>query len=315
MNQILSVKSTKKNKKNRMGNNAPIEIEKIVKFFAIIMIVFGIFMVGTGSYAMYQNSKLSGNSANPTIYIEDTTATEVTLQITHTKELSKVTYRWNNEDEIEINCNGKKKVEEKIQIPTGKNTLYVYAVDVNGLEGKTQKQYTLQGDIDIEIKLSQDEKSVIVTAEGKEQLSYMTYRWNDEEETTIEIGDMKTEQTINNIPAGQNTLTVVVVDINNKTETKKQEVKGVSKPKVEVTTDGSSNFIIKASDEEGIKTVEFIINETDKNVLHLDQVWPSLDDRKEFEYKYPLHDGENKLEVRVYNESDVSEVFKALVRK
>ena len=313
MNQILSVESTKKNKKNRTGNNTPIEIEKIVKFFAIIMIVFGIFMVGTGSYAMYQNSKLSGNSANPTIYIEDTTATEITLKITHNKELSKVTYRWNNEDEIEIDCKGKKQIEEKIEIPTGKNTLYVYAVDVNGLEGKTQKQYTLQGDIDIVI--NSDGKKITIDAEGKEQLSYMTYRWDDEEETTIEIGDIKTTQTINSIPAGQHTLTVVVVDINNKTETKKQEVKGVSKPKVEITTDGSSNFIIKASDEEGIKTVEFIINETDKNVLHLDQVWTSLEDRKEFEYSYPLHDGENKLEVRVYNESDISEVFKALVRK
>ena len=103
--------------------------------------------------------------------------------------------------------------------------------------------------------------------------------------------------------------------VNNKTETTEQKVKGVQRPKVEVTTDGSENFIIKASDEEGIKTVEFIINETDKNVLHLDQKWPSLDERKEFEYSYPLHDGENKLEVRVYNESGISEVFKALVRK
>ena len=315
MNQILSVESPKRNKKIKTGNNTPIEIEKIVKFFAIVMIIFGIFMVGTGSYAMYQNSKLSGNSANPTIYLEDTSATEITLQVTHNKELSKVTYNWNNEDEIEIDCKGKKKVEEKIEIPTGKNTLYVHAIDINGLKGETKKQYTLQGDIEIEIKLSDDEKSVIIKAEGKEQLSYMTYRWDEEEETTVEIGDMKTTQSINAIPAGQHTLTVVVVDINNKMETKEQEVKGVPKPKVEITTDGSSNFIIKASDEEGIKTVEFIINETDKNVLHLDQVWPESDDRKEFEYSYPLHDGENKLEVRVYNESDISEVFKALVRK
>ena len=313
MNQILSVESPKKNKKNRTGNNTPIEIEKIVKFFAIVMIVFGIFMVGTGSYAMYQNSKLSGNSANPTIYIEDTTATEITLKITHNKELSKVTYRWNNEDEIEIDCNGKKKVEEKIGIPTGKNTLYVYAIDVNGLEGKTQKQYTLQGDIDIVI--NSDGKKITIDAEGKEQLSYMTYRWDDGEETTIEIGDIKTTQTINSIPAGQHTLTVVVVDTNNKTETKEQEVKGVSKPKVNVTTDGSSKFIIKASDEEGIKKIEFILNETDKNVIHLDQVWASPEERREFEYAYPFKEGENKLEVRVYNESDIVEVFKAKVKR
>ena len=69
-----------------------------------------------------------------------------------------------------------------------------------------------------------------------------------------------------------------------------------------------------ANDEEGIKKVEFIINETEKNVLNLDQVF-SIEERKEFEYAYPLHDGENKLEIRVYNESDVCEISKVLVNK
>ena len=124
---------------------------------------------------------------------------------------------------------------------------------------------------------------------------------------------MQTEQTIE-IPKGLHTLTVIVVDINNKTETKEQEVKGVTKPTLNVTTDGSANFVINASDEEGIKRVEFIINETEKYALDLDKVY-SIDQRKEFQYSYPLHDGENKLEVTVYNESGVSETFKALVRK
>ena len=311
MNQILSVDNP--NKKRKTRNNTPVEIEKVVKFFAIVIIIFGIFMVGTASYAMYKNSKLNGNSSNPTIFIEDTSATEVTIQISHSKELSKVTYRWNNEDEIEIESSGKKNIEEKIQIPTGRNSLYVHAVDIIGLENTLQRQYVLQGDIDIVI--NSDGKKITIEAEGKEQLSYMTYRWDEEEETTIEIGDIQTTQTINTIPSGQHTLTVVVVDINNKTETKEQEVKGVSRPKVNVTTDGSSNFIITASDDEGIKTVEFIVDKTNKNILHLDQVWPSLDDRKEFEYKYPLHDGENIIEVRVYNESDLKEEFNAKLTK
>ena len=194
---------------------------------------------------------------------------------------------------------------------TGKNTITIIAVDVNGLESKTQKQYEVQGDISIEFQA--EGNNIKIKAEGNEQLSYLTYRWDEEEETRVEINNMQAEESIE-IPKGLHKLTVVVVDINNKTETKEQEIKGVTKPKVEVTTDGSSNFIIKASDEEGIKKVEFIINETDKNRLNLDQVLP-IEERKTFEYSYPLHDGENKLEVRVYNESDVSEVFKALVRK
>ncbi len=308
MNQILSVESPRKNKG---GNRAPIQIEKILKFFAIIMLIFGIFMAGTGSYAIYQNSKESTSSTNPTIYIEETSATEITLKVTHKTELSKVTYNWNNEDPTEINCSGKKNVEQKIQIPTGKNTLYIHAVDINGLEGTSQKQYTLQGDIDITFEV--EGNNIKVKAEGKEQLSYMTYRWDDEEETTIDIEDMQVEEIVN-VPSGLHTLTVSVVDINNNTETKEQEIKGVSKPNVEITTDGDGNFVIKASDEEGIKKIEFIINQTDRKRLNVDQLLP-LEERKEYEYSYPLYDGDNELEVRVYNENDVREVVKQTVRK
>ena len=58
MNQILSVeppkpKKEKKQKTKRESyGGGQIEIEKIVKFFAIVLIVFGIIMVGSGSYSM-----------------------------------------------------------------------------------------------------------------------------------------------------------------------------------------------------------------------------------------------------------------------
>ena len=314
MNQILSVEAPKKNKKVRGGNRGPADIEKILKLFAIVMLIFGIFMISSGSYAMYQNSKNIGSSAKPTIYIEETSATAITIQVSHNKELSKVTYYWNNQEPTEIECKGKKKVEQKIDIPTGKNTLTINAVDVNGLESKTQKQYTVQGDISIDVKV--EGNTLKINAEGNEQLSYLTYRWDEEEETRVDINDNSIETSVS-VPVGLHKLTVVVVDTNNKTETVEQEVKGVSKPKVEVTTDGSDYFIIIASDEEGLKKIEFIINETDKNRINLENELP-LEERKEFRYKYEgykLREGENKIEVRVYNESDISEVFKARVNK
>ena len=311
MNQILSVESPKKEKKNKTRRTGPIEIEKIIKFFSIAILLFGVFMIGSGSYSMYQDSKSEGESNKPTIEIKEDAATEITLQISSNKELTKVTYHWNNEDEIEIDTKGKKKVEQKIEIPTGKNTLNIYAVDVNGKESTCQRQYTIQGDINVELKV--EGNNIKITANGKEQLSYMTYRWDDDEETKVDINSMQTEQTIE-APKGTHTLTVVMVDINNKTETKTQEVKGVTKPKVEITTDGSANFIINASDEEGKKKVEFVINKEEQYVLNLDQVLP-LEQRKEFQYSYPLKDGENNLKVIVYNESNISETYEVVVRK
>lgn len=314
LNQILSVetpKKEKKKKKEKVRNNGPIEISSILRFFAVSLLIFGVFMIGTGSYSMYKESKNENTSNKPTIYVEEISETEIKLQITHDKALSKVTYCWNNEEQTEIEANGKKKVEQTIEIPTGDNILHVYATDINGQESEYSANYTIQGDINVDLEV--DGNNIKILAEGKNELSYMTYRWDDEEEERIEINSMQTEQTVE-IPKGLHKLTVIVVDINNKTETKEQEIKGVTKPKLEVTTDGSANFIIKASDEEGIKRVEFIINETESYSLDLDKVY-SLEERKVFEYAYPLHDGENRLEVRVYNESDVSEIAKVLVRK
>ena len=305
MNQILSVENTKKEKKKRNPNRGPADIESILKFFSIALIVFGIFMVGSGSYSMYKDSQEETASNKPTISVATLTEGQVTLTIEHSRTLSKVTYKWNDEEEIPIDCNGKRKVEQTIEIPTGTNTLSVYAEDVNGRISTYQKSYTIQGDISIEFSV--DGNNIKITTEGKEELAYLTYRWDEEEETRVDINDVRNETTVE-IPKGQHTLTVIAVDINNKTQTEEQEVKGVTKPNLEVTTDGSSNFVIKASDEEGLTRLELIRNETEKYFLN-------LEGRTELEYNFPIIEGENKLEVIVYNESDVTQTVKVKVTK
>lgn len=305
MNQILSVENTKKSKNKKVRNNGPIEIESILKFFSIAILIFGIFMIGSGSYSMYNNSQGKQSNAKPTIQVQENSTTEIILRVTHDKALSKVTYRWNNNQEIEIQSNGRRSVEQTIQIPTGDNILTIYAQDINGQETSYQKAYSVESDITIDLAV--DGNNIKITANGKDELSYMTYRWDDEEETRIDINDIQTEQSVE-IPKGQHVLTVIVVDINNKTQEKTQEIKGVIKPKLNITTDGSDNFIITASDEEGLKRLELIVNETDKYKL-------DLDGRTELEYKWAIQQGENKLEVTVYNESDVTETMRVKVTK
>ncbi len=310
MNQILSVEQPKTKKKK--ANSGPVEINKIVRFFAIAMIIFGLVITGSASYAFYKGTKSGNSQAKPTIYVEDLSDSQLKLQVTHNKPLEKVTYSWNDQDPVDLNANGKRSVEQTIEIPTGENTLYVYAVDQEGREISYPKTYTRQGNIDINFEV--DGSNLKITASGKTEISYMTYRWDDGDEQRININSIQTEQSVE-IPKGQHKLTVAVVDTNNNTETKEQEVKGVTKPKLEITTDGAANFVINASDDEGISRVEFIINETEKYALDLTKVYSSADERKTLNYSYPLHDGENKLEVTVYNDSGISETVKVLVRK
>lgn len=313
MNQILSVEdiSDKVKKRRQRMNSGPAEINNVVRFFAIAILVFGIFIIGSACYGMYKESQKEEIPIKPVMNVSQPTEKEVSLKVEHNKELSSITYSWNDEEATQVPCQGQKQVETSIEIPTGTNTLTIRAVDVAGQETSFQRNYTREGEININIEA--DGANIKVTADGKKQLSYMTYRWDEEEETKIDINSTSTEQVIE-IPKGLHTLTVIVVDENNTTETKTQEVNGVTKPELEISTDGADNFIIKASDEQGIKKVEFVINEEETYLLNLEEVY-ELEERKQFEYAYPLHDGRNRLDVTVYNESDVTETKSVVVNK
>ncbi len=316
MNQILSVDNTpkikpknQKNINNYQRNSGPIEINTIVKFFAIAILIFGVFLIGTGSYSMYMEATSGESKPKPVIYVETKQETEISLKITHESPLAKVTYQWNEDTETEVPTNGKREVETTIEIPEGTNALTVYAVDEKGQEIEYRKVYTI--DKAITINVEPNGNQLKVTVEGKHNLTYMTYRWDEEEETKIDINDIKTEQTIE-IPLGLHTLTIIAVDENNKTETYEQEVNGVVKPKIDITTDDQGNFLMKASDEKGIKKVEFIVDEGNKYLIDLERILP-VEQRKEFEYRFPVHEGENKLELIVYNEDNITETSRVSI--
>ena len=134
----------------------------------------------------------------------------------------------------------------------------------------------------------------------------MTYRWDDGEEQTIEINDTSIEEEIEAIK-GLHTLTVIVVDENNNTDTKVQRINGVSKPKLEIDFDDEiKHFVIKTSDDEKLSKIEIRLNqdENQKYEINLEDM-----DLKELEYTLPmeLQMGDNVLEVTVYNSNGVTE--------
>ena len=166
-----------------------------------------------------------------------------------------------------------------------------------------EKQYEIESNINIEVSGNK----IKITYEGDTALSYMTYRWDEEEEKRIELNDeMEIEQEIEAIK-GLHTLTVIVVDEDNNTDTKVQKINGVSKPKIVLDVDDQKeHFVIKASDDEKIEKVEFRLNQDDNQTYELNLGDENL---KELNYRVPfeLQNGENIIEVTVYNSNGVSE--------
>lgn len=298
MNQILSTSmpTDKKNRRKKSGN--PIAIESILKFFGIAILVFGVFMVGTGTYAIYRNqTEQEEQNLEPTISIENKTDKSILLKVMHKKNIDKVEYGWNNEERTVVNGNGKY-LEKEINIPSGTNTLHVLVQDEDGKQITYEKQYEIESNINFEVSGNK----IRITYQGDTLVSYMTYRWDEEEEKTIEINDTSIEQEIEAIK-GLHTLTVIVVDENNNTDTKVQKINGVSKPSVTINSDGE-HFIINTSDDEKLSKIEFKLNQDGQTYeLNLDEK-----NLKELEYTLPMamQSGDNVIEVTVYNSNGIT---------
>lgn len=305
MNQILSTSMPmdNKKKKEKKVNTNPVAIKSILKFFAIAMLIFGIFTIGTGAYAVFKNqSEQQEQNLEPSISIEDKDEKTILLKVVHKKNIAKLEYRWNDEESTVVNGNNGKYIEKQIKVPSGKNTLHVLVVDEDGKEIPYEKQYERESKINFEVSGNK----IKITYEGDKKVSYMTYRWDEEEEKTIQINDTKIDQEIDAIK-GLHTLTVIVVDEDNNTDTKVQKINGVSKPKITVAVDDAKqHFVIKASDDEKITTIVFRLNQDDNQYYTLNIADMNYND---IQYVLPmeLQSGENTIEVTIKNASGVTE--------
>ena len=123
MNQILSVdNNNKKGSKNRQ----PADIKSVSKFFAIAVMVFGVFLIASSSYGMYKEGQEKEEKlTKPTINLETKSEDAILLKIMHDKEIDKVGYYWNDEEPVIIEGKGRKYIEQEIEIPGGENVLHI----------------------------------------------------------------------------------------------------------------------------------------------------------------------------------------------
>lgn len=267
MNQILDYNPNSKSSKSSGGS------DKVVRVFAIILIIFAVALIAVVGYGMVSNKKevndvaVQETKADIVVEVEETQAT---IKVTHDKNIQKLIYSWNTSSERTIKGSDKY-MEETIDIPAGDNTLHIKVIDEKGIETTRDEEISAEQGVDIinpVIELSLDGKNLKVKATDETALDFLTYRWNEDEEQTVyaEEGSKEIETEIE-ILKGKNDLTVVAVDASSNTTTETKSFTGLTKPEITVTlSEDGSSIDIKAVHESGIESVAFNFNNADYNV-------------------------------------------------
>lgn len=309
MNQILSVETPKKNKNSKKAST-----HSVVVVFAIILLLLGIGITSTGAVLYYKNISNKNESeipnvstTKPKITIEVESASLINIVASHDKEISNITYKINDEDPVKVDGKGEKQLEKEVELPVGETVVEVTATDINGISSSYETHFDVAQKPTI--KLEPAESKVKATIESTINIDYVEYYWDEDEENgeKFTINDVK-NSTLIDILEGEHTLHVKAVDIEGNEAEISQKVMGVneSKPEIDITTDGEK-FYIKATDEKQLTKIEIKLNSKEKVTKDISG--------SEYEEAIDLEDGANKLKVKVYNNSGLSETSKVKYTK
>ena len=256
MNQILMT-----------GNKGKVTVKmttaSIARFFAVAIVIFGMFFIGQGSYAIYKESKGKNIENIPAVNIERINDT-VKVKVNSTIIIENLIYSWNASEETKIPV-GDTYVEESIILPMENSILNVKVEDETGRSIKYQKEFIVEGlDINeptIDIAEEGTAGNIRITATDETAISYITYKVNDEVKIRIDKSESE-DKTINYIlklPRGENKIIITACDEAGNIETLEKTiiVSGKSNIKAEVTN-GQIVFIV--DDPDGIRDIEINLN-------------------------------------------------------
>ena len=298
MNQILMVENKRKNKKAKT-TSGPIEIKNIVRFFAIILILFGLFLIGHSSYAIYVDTKGHSTENLPTINIARVNDTLI-IDVQSVHIIDKFKYSWKNSEQRSITENSTN-FQEEIILPGSNNTLTIILEDDTGRAVTYTKEIISDG-IDIvkpTISITKQATSIRIEAVDETAIDYITYRIDDGEEIRIDnnnINDTKIEYAITDIDRGEHTIYVTAIDQSGNINTAEQPII-VSSAAPEITElaidQENGKLIIGASDVDGIASIEVNLNGAiyARNDLNMTEARFTLD----------LVEGTNTLSVKITN--------------
>lgn len=302
MNQILFVQDKRKFNSQ--------DTKKIVLFFAVSIIIFGLIFLVQGIYGVYIYNQNKTTQQQPEaektkIELSQTDDGNALITVESKTAISELIYYWNSEASRTISQYGRTTIQEKITIPVGENTLTVKTIDSNGEETVKQKVFKLQVDKPIITFPSQVGNNLKILVESKVEISYVTYKWNNVQEQKIDMLTFEDKTRFEKeipILAGKNTIFVTAVDVYGNVSEKSLEVKGVPidiAPKIQ-----GENIFFEIISNEAITKVEYTFN-GETNVISKEQI-EQLGETNKVSYKLKLQEGWNYLKIIATTESGVS---------
>lgn len=270
MNQILSTgNNNKKNKKSRQM----LDMRKIVIIFSLLILVFAIIIVGVKIFGIIKEKKDNNNDPisllnKPTINIEK--ADNIcTLTVSYDEGLSKVTYYWNEEDELIKNMNGSTiPFTTQIIIPDGDyNTLYVEAIGIDGSVNSVEKVFEVAEAEDknkpkITWFYNEETRKIDIIAESQKGIKNLAYQWEGEEQVVIKATEEKQKKLSTTIEAkrGTNEITITATDLEGNVQTKNEIIQGIYAPTFSVQLINNKTIAINIFHDMGFKKVKIDVN-------------------------------------------------------
>lgn len=308
MNQILVTEVEKKQKKKRNRNTtASIEIAKIVRFFAIFIIIFGLCLIGHSSYALYRDSK-----ANNTDNLAEINITRINdtlrVDVKSTYIIEKFRYSWSNSEERSIPENATS-FQEEIILPPENSVLTIIVEDETGRAVTYTKDIILDG-IDIakpSVSIDQQATSIRIKAEDETKIDYMTYRIDDGEEIRIDknnVDDKSIEYAITQDEIGRGThkITVTAYDTSGNSTVQESPDIVISTERPEIKNlyvdQEQGKLMIEVEDADGIQSIEVNLN---GKVYSMNDV-----NRTEATFSLNLVEGNNTFSIKVENVNGLS---------
>ena len=266
--RIYKTQKTQKIKKEKK----PLSKKTIVIIYAISIIILGICIIIGSIYSKEKINKTVESATKPTVDIvrnDDNNTLEI--QVNHIRGITKLEYWWNSEEATTINGNNQKQITETIELLGGTNTLTLQITEENGQTVKYSKQYTVSNIPTIELEAVSNGIKIISTSES--EIEYIRYNWDNGENQEIQVGNTAYEGII-------------------------------TAPMIKITANYLSNgkvgFIIEATDEDQIATVELTLNDGTPQTIEVND--------KTYSGEVEMVSGENRLKVVVKNRSGIEKV-------